>query len=65
MLHDKENDYSRERARPSSASTPAVNITINAQGSFFDTPGSLQQLADKVNQALTAKYGLTHRLRTA
>jgi len=43
----------------------AVSVTINAQGAFFDTPGDLQRLADKVNDALTAKYGLTNRLRAA
>ena len=45
----------RERAR--------VTIVINAQGAFFDTPGDLQRLADKVNAALTAKHGMTNRLR--
>jgi hypothetical protein len=42
-----------------------VQITINAQGAFFDTPGDLQRLADKVNEALTAKFGLTNRMRAA
>jgi len=42
-----------------------VSITVNAQGAFFDTPGDLQRLADKVNDALTAKYGLTNRNRAA
>lgn len=44
---------------------PAVNIVINAQGALFDTPGDLQRLADRVNEALTAKFGLTHRMRAA
>lgn len=43
----------------------AVNVTINAQGAFFDTPGDLQRLATKVNDALTAKYGLSNRNRAA
>jgi len=43
----------------------SVTITINAQGAFFDTPGDLQRLADRVNEALTAKYALTNRLRAA
>lgn len=43
----------------------SVVININAQGAFFDTPGDLQRLADKVNDALTAKYGLTNRNRAA
>jgi hypothetical protein len=42
-----------------------VVIQINAQGAFFDTPGDLQRLAEKVNTALTAKYGLTNRARAA
>jgi hypothetical protein len=52
-------------AAPGGAGVPVVNITINAAGAFFDTPGDLQRLADKVNEALTAKYGLTHRMRAA
>jgi DNA-binding phage protein len=43
----------------------SVTINVNAQGAFFDTPGDLQRLADKVNDALTAKYGLTNRARAA
>jgi hypothetical protein len=46
------------------AATP-INVVINAQGSFFDTPGDLQRLAEKVNDALTAKHGFTNRLRAA
>ena len=42
-----------------------VTIQIYAQGSFFDTPGDLQRLADKVNDALTAKHSLTNRSRAA
>ena len=42
-----------------------MTIVVNAQGSFFDTPGDLQRLADKVNAALTAKHGLTNRARAA
>jgi hypothetical protein len=42
-----------------------MTVVINAQGAFFDTPGDLQRLAEKVNDALTAKYGLTNRARAA
>lgn len=76
MLHGWEAVVPREQA---SSSGPAllgtsgtaagggapVNIIINANGAFFDTPGDLQRLADKVNDALTAKFGLTHRMRAA
>jgi hypothetical protein len=41
----------------------APSIVINAQGAFFDTPGDLQRLADRVNDALTAKFGLQNMLR--
>jgi len=37
----------------SQAAPAPVQITINANGSFFDTPASLQQLANKVSLALT------------
>jgi hypothetical protein len=40
-----------------------TSIIINAQGAFFDTPGDLQRLADRVNEALTAKYGLRTAMR--
>jgi hypothetical protein len=43
----------------------SMTVVINAQGAFFDTPGDLQRLAEKVNDALTAKYGLTNRARAA
>jgi hypothetical protein len=43
----------------------AVTIHVHAQGSFFDTPGDLQRLAEKVNEALTAKLNLTNRARAA
>lgn len=42
-----------------------VQITINAQGAFFDTPGSLQQLANKVEAALSARHGLKNKRRAA
>jgi len=45
------------------ASMPA--IVINAQGAFFDTPESLQRLANKVSDALTAKFSLMGKLRAA
>lgn len=48
-------------AMPGAAVGPS--IVINAQGAFFDTPGDLQRLADRVNDALTAKYGLRNTLR--
>jgi len=40
-------------------------IVINAQGAFFDTPESLQRLATKVSDALTAKYSVMGKLRAA
>jgi hypothetical protein len=40
-------------------------IVINAQGAFFDTPESLQRLANKVSDALTAKFSLMGKLRAA
>jgi hypothetical protein len=40
-------------------------IIINAQGAFFDTPESLQRLANKVSEALTAKVSIMGRLRAA
>jgi hypothetical protein len=45
------------------AQTLAPSIVINAQGAFFDTPGDLQRLADRVNDALTAKFGLRNAMR--
>jgi len=42
---------------------PTTSIVINAQGAFFDTPGDLQRLADRVNDALTAKYGIRNAMR--
>ena len=41
----------------------APTVIINAQGAFFDTPGDLQRLADRVNDALTAKFGLRNAMR--
>jgi hypothetical protein len=48
---------------PGGAAMPA--IVINAQGAFFDTPESLQRLANKVSDALTAKYSVMGKLRAA
>ena len=52
-----------------SGSTPAAavapSIIINAQGAFFDTPESLQRLATKVSDALTAKFSVMSKLRAA
>jgi len=49
---------------PATAAAPAA-IVINAQGAFFDTPDSLQRLATKVSDALTAKYSVMGKLRAA
>ena len=70
MLHGREavvpeHAVTRVGGRVPVAASAGVTIVINAQGAFFDTPGDLQRLADKVNQALTAKHGLTNRLRAA
>jgi hypothetical protein len=43
----------------------AASVVINAQGAFFDTPDSLQRLATKVSDALTAKYSVMGKLRAA
>jgi hypothetical protein len=45
------------------AAALAPSIVINAQGAFFDTPGDLQRLADRVNDALTAKFGMQNTMR--
>jgi len=42
---------------------PVVNVYAN--GAFFDTPDSLQRLATKVSDALTAKYSVMGKLRAA
>ena len=75
MLHGWEAVVPREPASSSGppllaassggASAAPVVINIDATGAFFDTPGDLQRLADRVNDALTAKFGLTHRMRAA
>jgi hypothetical protein len=73
MLHGREAVVPESTVRPAGLSPTAavagssagVTIIINANGSFFDTPGDLQRLAAKVNEALTAKYGQTNRLRAA
>jgi hypothetical protein len=46
-----------------SSAAASTSIVINAQGAFFDTPGDLQRLADRVNDALTAKFGLRNAMR--
>lgn len=48
---------------PRGGAAVAAVININAQGAFFDTPGDLQRLAAKVNDALTAKFGLRNAMR--
>ena len=70
MLHGKEAIVPESAVRNGGGGGGAisgggVSITVNAQGAFFDTPGDLQRLADKVNDALTAKYGFTNRNRAA
>ena len=50
-------------ASPLAAAAPTV--IVNAQGAFFDTPDSLQRLAEKVSTALTAKYSVMAKLRAA
>jgi len=50
---------------PSASAGGSVSIVVNAQGAFFDTPASLQQLATKVSDALTAKYSVMGKLRAA
>jgi len=49
------------------AGSPAVNVNVvmNNQGAFFDTPDSLQRLAARVSDALTAKYSVMGKLRAA
>jgi hypothetical protein len=42
---------------------PGPTIVINAQGALFDSPSDLQRLADRVNDALTAKYGIRNAMR--
>jgi len=69
MLHGKEAIVPESAVAKATGGGAAlggsVTINVNAQGAFFDTPGDLQRLAAKVNDALTAKYGLTNRNRAA
>ena len=69
MLHGKEaivpEGATRTIGGTSAVGGASVTIHVNAQGSFFDTPGDLQRLADKVNDALTAKLSLRNRARAA
>jgi hypothetical protein len=46
---------------PAAAAGPS--IVINAQGAFFDTPGDLQRLAARVDEALSARHGLSNKRR--
>ena len=62
MLHGWEAVVPRGQGAPAAAGT---SIVINAQGAFFDTPDSLQRLANKVSDALTAKYSVMGKLRAA
>jgi hypothetical protein len=70
MLHGWEAVVPRDDANAtvhgSLGGTPAAaatSVVINAQGAFFDTPGDLQRLADRVNDALTAKFGMRNAMR--
>jgi hypothetical protein len=68
MLHGWEAVVPRTKASTAGAALGeggGATIVINAQGAFFDTPGDLQRLADKVNEALTAKFGLKNSMRAA
>lgn len=71
MLHGWEAVVPRDKASSDGATLGGAGggggttIVINAQGAFFDTPGDLQRLADRVNEALTAKYGLKNTMRAA
>lgn len=67
MLHGKEAVVPQgDRIGTGAAvGTGGVTINIDASGAFFDTPGDLQRLANKIDEALTQKYGLTNRLRAA
>jgi hypothetical protein len=73
MLHGWEAVVPRDQAVPgllsggggASSGDTAIVINVNAQGAFFDTPGSLQQLASKVEDALNARHGLTRKRRAA
>jgi hypothetical protein len=69
MLHGKEMVVPESAVQSAGGgglpSGAPITIVINAQGSFYDTPGDLQRLADKINAALTAKHGLTNRVRAA
>jgi hypothetical protein len=47
------------------AAAPSLTVVVNAQGAFFDTPEGQQRLADKVSRALTARYGLSNKIRAA
>ena len=61
MLHGREAIIPESAVRQGGGGVGAVGVavTINAQGAFFDTPFAIsERLADKVNDALTAKYGL-------
>jgi hypothetical protein len=73
MLHGWEAVVPREESGAFATVTPGgaapaaalPAIIINAQGAFFDTPESLQRLASKVGDALTAKYSVMGKLRAA
>lgn len=55
----------RSQPGPGLTDDGGTTIVINAQGAFFDTPGSLQQLADRVDAALSARHGLKNKRRAA
>jgi hypothetical protein len=69
MLHGWEAVVPRDQAStPGGPLEPGggdATVVINAQGAFFDSPDALLRLADKVNEALSMKRGLSHRRRAA
>jgi len=74
MLHGWEAVVPREESgafatvsgsAPGSPAASAPAIIINAQGALFNTPADLQRLADRVSEALTAKYSVMSKLRAA
>jgi len=73
MLHGWEAVVPRDDASSLAMMPPAASssgggsptIIINAQGATFDTPDSLQRLADRVSAALTARYAISGKLRAA
>ena len=66
MLHGQEKVVPRGSAEANAGGGwGTTTVIVNAQGAFFNTPQSLQSLASKVSDALTAKYSLQGKLRPA